>query len=142
MERSEKLTKKYLNWLTYEITGAAIDVHRHFGPGLLESVYEKALIYELQLRGFDIRFQKNITVPYKDVLLDVDFRYDILVEELIVVENKSVIEMHPIFEAILISYMKHLEKPKGILFNFNVRNLYYEGRRTFVNEYYSALPDE
>ena len=119
MERSEKLTKKYLNWLTYEITGAAIDVHRHFGPGLLESVYEKALIYELQLRG-----------------------YDILVEELIVVENKSVIEMHPIFEAILISYMKHLEKPKGILFNFNVRNLYYEGRRTFVNEYYSALPDE
>lgn len=131
-----------MNWLTYEITGAAIEVHRHFGPGLLESVYEKALIYELQLRGFETRFQKKKPVPYKDILLDVDFRYDVLVEDLIIVENKSVIEMHPIFEAILISYMKHLEKPKGILLNFNVRNLYYEGQKTLVNEYYAALPNE
>ena len=142
MERTERITKKFVNWLQYQTIGATIEVHRHLGPGLLESVYEKALLHELELRGFHTEAQKTIPVYYKSFLLDVEFRYDMLVENVLLVENKSVIELHPIFEAVLLTYMKHLQKPKGILLNFNVRNLVQDGQRIFVNEYYAALPDE
>lgn len=142
MKRPEIITKKYLNWLQYKVIGAAIEVHRHLGPGLLESVYEKALFYELKLRGFHTETQKMIPVYYKEFLLEVDFRFDILVENLLLVENKSVMEVHPLFESILMTYMKHLKKPKGIILNFNVQNLVKEGCRIFVNEYYADLPEE
>jgi GxxExxY protein len=69
-------------------------------------------------------------------------RYDILVEDLIIVENKATIDVHPVFSATLLSYMKHLQKPKGILINFHVQNLFKEGQKTFVNEYFAALPNE
>ncbi|MCO6488008.1 MAG: GxxExxY protein [Phaeodactylibacter sp.] len=138
----KRITKKLVDDLTYEIIGAAIEVHKILGPGLLESNYEKALIHELGLRGLKTSAQQTVQVPYKGIPLDCELRYDILVEELIIVENKAVLEMHPVFIATIMTYMKHLKAPKGILLNFNVRNIFKEGQQTFVNEYYAALPDE
>ena len=135
------ISKKAINDLSYEIIGAAIEVHKVLGPGLLESNYEKALIHELSLRGLRTKSQQIIQVPYKEILLDCELRYDILVEDLVLVENKAVLEIHPIFEATLLTYMKHLKIPKGILINFHVLNIFNNGQKTFVNEYFRALPD-
>jgi GxxExxY protein len=136
------ISKKSINDLSYQIIGAAIEVHKILGPGLLESNYEKALIHELSLRGLSSKSQQTVQVPYKAIILDCELRYDILVEDLIIVENKATIDMHPVFGATLMSYMKHLKKPKGILINFHVQNLFKEGQKTYVNEFFAALPDE
>ena len=138
---SQIITKKIINDLTYQIIGAAIEAHKVLGPGLLESNYEKALIHELSLRGLRTKSQQTIQVPYKEILLDCELRYDILVEDLVLVENKAVLDMHPIFEATLLTYMKHLKIPKGILINFHVLNIFNNGQKTFVNEYFRELPD-
>ncbi len=138
----ETITKKKVNQLSREIIGAAIEVHKVQGPGLMEKVYEASMMRELELRGIKAVRQLDILVDYKGVLLDCELRFDILVEDLIVCELKAVTEIHPIFEATLLSYMKHLKKPKGILLNFHVRNIFHEGQKTFVNEHYTALPDE
>ena len=138
---SRRITKKLINDLSYQIIGAAIEVHKILGPGLLESNYEKAIIHELNLRGLKTASQQSVEVNYKGVILDCPLRFDILVEDLIIVENKSVIEMHSVFDATLLSYMKHLKKPKGILINYNVSHLFKQGQKTFVNEYFSRLPD-
>ena len=135
------VTKEIINVLSYEIIGAAIEVHRVLGPGLLESNYEQAFLHELYLRGLNTKSQQKIQVPYKNIILDCELRYDILVEDLIIVENKAQVDMHPVFMATLLSYMKHLQKPKGILINFHVQNLFKEGQKTFVNEFFAALPD-
>ena len=84
-------TKKQINDLSYQIIGAAIEVHRILGPGLLENSYEQALIYELKLRGLKTQSQQKIAVPYKEVILESELRYDILVEDLIIVENRIVL---------------------------------------------------
>ncbi|MBP6811812.1 MAG: GxxExxY protein [Saprospiraceae bacterium] len=139
MER--RLSKKAVNNLSFEIIGAAIEVHKILGPGLLEKNYEKALLHELQLRGLKTTMQQVVEVPYKGIILDCELRYDVLVEDLIVVENKATIDMHPVFDATLLSYMKHLKIPKGILINFHVRNLFRDGQKTFVNEFFAILPD-
>lgn len=136
-----KITKKQVNEISYQVVGAAIEVHRILGPGLLESVYENALMHELSLRGLKATRQQAIPVEFKGVLLDCEFRYDLLVEDLIVCELKAVQEMHPVFQATLMTYMKHLKKPKGILINFHVNHLFREGQRTFVNEFFEALPE-
>ena len=136
------VTKQTINELTYQIVGAAIEVHKILGPGLLEVNYEKALLHELALRGLKTSTQQRIEVVYKGIILDCDLRYDILVEDLILVENKSTNEMHPIFVATLLSYMKHLKIPKGILINFNVLNIFKDGQKTYVNDYFAGLPDE
>lgn len=134
-------TKKQIDELSYKIIGAAIEVHKLLGPGLLESVYEKAMMHELHLRGLQASRQQIVPVNYKGILLDCELRYDILVEDLIVCELKAVLEMHPVFEATILSYMKHLQKPKGILMNFHVKHFFKEGQRTYVNEFYAALSD-
>jgi GxxExxY protein len=138
---NNKLTKKHLNDLTYEIIGAAIEVHKELGPGLLESVYHRCLYYELNLRG--INFQSELIVPieYKEMELDAQLRCDFFVENAIVVEIKAVQEVLPIHEAQLISYMKLLKVPKGILINFNVTQLFKEGQKTYVNELFRNLPE-
>ena len=136
-----KLTKKLINEISYEIIGSAIEVHKILGPGLLEKNYEKALIHELNLRGLKTNAQETIQVPYKEIILDCDLRYDVLVEDAIIVENKAVLELHPIFDAITLTYMKHLKVPKGILINYHVKNIFHEGQKTFVNEYFADLPD-
>jgi GxxExxY protein len=138
----KKLTKRYLKDLTFEIVGAAIEVHKEMGPGLLEKVYEVCMIHELGLRGIKVTSQQTIPVTYKGVTLDADLRYDLLVENCIVVELKAVMEMIPLFEAQVMSYARLLEVPKAILINFTCSNIFKEGQKTFVNEYFRLLPEE
>jgi GxxExxY protein len=135
------MTKKYLDELTYQIIGAAIEVHKALGPGLLESIYHKCLKQEFLLRK--LSFQSEILVPvsYKGISVDTELRCDLLVENAIALELKSSEEIIPIYEAQLLTYMKLLEKPKGILINFNCVNLFKEGQRTYVNEYFRNLPE-
>jgi len=108
--------------IAHEIIGAAIEVHRLLGPGFLESVYKKALIYELQLRGLKVEWEKDILVPYKDIQLEGQ-RLDLLVGERVIVELKAVTELHPIHQAQLLSYLKATNLRLGLLINFNVRVL-------------------
>lgn len=132
----KRLTKEAIKKLTYEIVGGAIEVHKEMGPGLLESMYEKCMIYELGLRGLKATAQKSIPVIYKGVELDAELRYDILVEDCIVVELKAVLEMLPIFEAQAMTYARLLKVPKAVLINFTCNNIFKEGQKTFVNEYF------
>lgn len=134
------VTKKYLDSLTYEIIGSAIEVHKIMGRGLLESVYHHCLKEELSHRKINFLTETKIPIVYKGEILDVDFRCDLFVEQCIVVELKSVQELMPIYKAQLLTYMKLLQCPKGILINFNCSNIFKEGQKTFVNEYFSVLP--
>ncbi len=134
-----KNSKAYLNELTYKINGAAIEVHKELGPGLLESVYQKCLAHELQNRNIEIQTEKIISIDFKGLELDVNLKCDLLVENAICIELKAVKEIMPVHEAQLLPYIKLLKVPKGILFNFNVYNLYNEGQKTFVNEYFSNM---
>jgi len=136
------LTQKTLNDLSYRIVGCAIEVHKQFGPGLLESVYEKCLVRELELQGITCQSQKKIKLDYKGIQLDAELRYDILVEDLIIVEIKAIEGILPVHEAILLTYMKLLCKPKGIIINFNCTNIYKYGQKTFVNDHFSILSKE
>lgn len=135
------LTKTHLKHLTYQVNGAAIEVHKQLGPGLLESVYHKCLNYELQARG--IYFQSEMVVPvlYKGLTINAELRCDLYVENCLVVELKAVEAILPIFEAQLMTYMKLLEAPQGILVNFNCAHIFKEGQRTYVNEHYRTLND-
>ena len=137
-----RITQKYLDELTYQIIGCAIEVHKQLGPGLIESVYAKCYNRELSIRN--INFQPQIWVPieYKGVNLDADLRLDVLVDDLILVELKSVEGVLPVHEAQVLTYMKLLKKPKGVLINFNCTNIFKEGQKTFVNDYYASLPKE
>lgn len=135
------MTKNYLDELTYQIIGAAIEVHKALGPGLLESVYHKCLRQEFMIRNLNFSSEFLVPVEYKGVRVETDLRCDFLVESAIVVELKAVDVLAPVFEAQLLTYMKLLEKPKGILINFNCANLFKEGQRTYVNEYFRLLPD-
>lgn len=134
------VTKKYLDTLTYEIIGAAIEVHKIMGRGLLESVYHQCLKEELIHRKINFLTEKKVPVLYKGKALDIDFRCDLFVEQCIVVELKAVQEVNSTFEAQLLTYMKLLKAPKGILLNFNCNNIFNEGQKTFVNEYFGNLP--
>lgn len=136
------VTKKYLDNLTYEIIGSAIEVHKLMGRGLLESVYHQCLKEEFLYRKISFLTEMKIPVVYKGKLLDVDFRCDLFVESSIIVELKSVQEIIPAYEAQLLTYMKLLQCPKGILINFNCSNIFKEGQKTFVNEYFSVLPNQ
>ncbi len=111
------------NELTYEIRGAIFDVYNALGPGLLESVYEEALVYELQQRGLEVARQTEVPIMYKGNELKTPLRLDILVEDQIIVELKSVEEMKPVFAKQLLTYLKLLDKHVGLLVNFNTNNL-------------------
>jgi len=106
--------------LTEKIIGAAIDVHRALGPGLLESAYEECLCHELTLRQVTFTRQVDLPVVYKSVSLDCGYRIDVLVENTVVVELKCAEKLHAIHEAQLITYLKLSGKPVGLLINFNV----------------------
>ena len=137
-----KITKKSLKELIYTVNGCAIEIHKELGPGLLESVYHKCLKKEFDLKG--IKYQSELKVPilYKDLELDADLRLDFLVEDVLIVELKAVQTILPVHEAQILTYMKLLNKPEGLLLNFNVSNLFYEGQSTFVNELYRNLDEE
>lgn len=136
------VTQKQINDLTYKIIGFAIEVHKELGPGLLESIYEKCLAHLLQLNGHKVSRQQVVPINFQGLYLDCDLRYDLLVDELIVVELKTVDEFHPVHEAKLLTYLKLLKKPKGILINFNCTNIFKEGQKTLVTEYFRELPKE
>ena len=135
------ITKSYLTDLTYQINGAAIEVHKFLGPGLLESVYHKCLKKELNLR--EISFKSELLVPiiFKDLEIETDLRCDLFIENCIVLELKAIETVLPIHHAQLMTYMKLLEAPKGILYNFHSVNIYKDGQKTFVNEYFRILED-
>ena len=136
------VTQKYINDLTYSIIGCAIEVHKELGPGLLESVYEKCMAHLLSMEGYYVDRQQSVPLTFKGLNLDCDLRYDLLVENLIVVELKTVENFLPIHEAQLLTYLKLLKKPKGILINFNCSNIFKEGQKTFVTEYFRNLKKE
>ena len=136
------MTKEYLNQLTYKIVGAAIEVQKNIGPGLLEVVYQQCLIKEFMIQGIKFQSELHIPIHYKGTNLFADLRCDFLIENVVVVELKAVLTMLPIFDAQIISYMKLLEVPKGILFNFQSDNIFNSGQKTFVNEYFRSLPEK
>jgi len=105
---------------TSAIVGAAIEVHRHLGPGLLESAYEECLCHELHLRGIGFRRQVDLPVEYKGLKLDCGYRLDLIVNEEVVVELKCVEKVLPVHEAQLLTYMQLTAKRVGLLINFNV----------------------
>jgi GxxExxY protein len=112
-----------LNDLTYKIRGAIFTVHSTLGPGLLESVYEAALMYELVKLGMNVISQVGLPVNYNDVQLELGFRIDILVEDAIIIEIKSVETLHDVHKKQLLTYLKLSGKKLGILVNFNVSKL-------------------
>ncbi len=118
--------------LTKQIIGAAIEVHRGLGPGLLESSYEACLIYELGLKGLSVEWQKPVPIVYKEIKLDCGYRLDMLAEGKVVLEIKSVADLTPIHEAQLVTYLKLLGCKVGLLINFNVRVLKDGIRRIIV----------
>jgi GxxExxY protein len=115
--------------LTAAIIGAAIEIHRTLGPGLLEAAYEECLCYELNLRGLKLRRQVQIPVEYKGVKLDCNYSADLLVNEEVILELKAVEKILPVHEAQLLTYMKLLGKKKGLLINFNTAVLKHGIRR-------------
>ncbi len=106
--------------LTGKIIGCAIEVHKSLGPGLLESAYEECLSYELERAGLKVERQKALPVVYKEIKLDFGYRIDILVEDTVVIELKSVDVLNPVHEAQILTYLKFSEKKVGLLINFNV----------------------
>jgi GxxExxY protein len=109
--------------LTQAIIGAAIDVHKALGPGLLESVYEECLAHELRLRKLNFARQVRLPILYKGSKLKTDYRMDFLVADAVVVENKSVEVLLPVHEAQLLTYLRLSTKKVGLLFNFNVDSI-------------------
>lgn len=123
-DMSEEVDNPETDPLTGKIIGSAIEVHRALGPGLLESAYEACLIYELRLRHLKVEAQKPLPIFYKDVMLDCGYRLDLVVEDRVIVEIKSVSEIAPIHEAQLLSYLRlYGTCTRGLLINFNVKRL-------------------
>ena len=121
---SEEIDERETDPLTGNIIGAAIDVHRALGPGLLESAYEACLVYELRLRRLKVEAQKPLPIFYKDVMLDCGYRLDIVLEDQVIIEIKSVHGIAPIHEAQLLSYLRlYGACTRGLLINFNVKRL-------------------
>jgi GxxExxY protein len=128
------MEKEEYNRLASEIVSACIEVHKHMGPGLLESVYERCLMKELELRGISAESQVEVSLSYKGFELNKKFEVDILVEKEIMLELKAVELMHPVFEFQLISYLKLADKRLGFLLNFNVP-LMKDGIKRRVNKF-------
>ena len=112
-----------LNEVTYEIRGAIYDVYKTLGPGLLESVYEEALVFELEQRGLKVERQKQVPIIYKGNTLKTELRLDVLVEDSVIIELKSVEEMKPVFAKQLLTYLRLMDKKVGLLVNFNTDNI-------------------
>lgn len=118
--------------LTGRIIGAAIEVHRRLGPGLLESTYEACLCCELNLLGLRVKRQVPVSIIYRDTKLDSGYRIDMLIENEVIIEIKSVSDILPVQEAQLLSYLKHNGGGRGLLINFNVKLLKNGIRRLII----------
>jgi GxxExxY protein len=135
------MTKTYLKDLVYQVNGAAIEVHKQLGPGLLESVYHSCLKKELALRNFNFQTELIIPINYKGLEVEAGLRCDLFVEKSLVVELKAVEKVLPIHEAQLLTYMKLLEVPIGLIINFNATHIFKEGQKSYVNELYRYLEE-
>ncbi|OHB91239.1 MAG: GxxExxY protein [Planctomycetes bacterium RIFCSPHIGHO2_12_39_6] len=132
MNHKDTKNSKKSDELSNQIIGAAIEVHRILGPGLLESTYEQCLCHELTLKNISFERQKPLPVTYKGICLNCGYRLDILVEKLVIVELKTVEHIEPIHEAQLLTYLKLSDLWLGLLVNFNVPVLK-DGIRRIVN---------
>jgi len=136
------MTKKRIDEISYHIIGCCISVHKELGAGLLESVYHKCLEEEFRHEGLKHCSEHIVPVNYREIQINTDLRADFLVEDSIVLELKAVTKILPIHEAQVLTYMKLLKKPKGIIVNFNCINIFKQGQKTFVNEYFRRLQDD
>ena len=125
---------KALDELSYKVIGCAIEVHRTLGPGLLESAYEKALMHELKLNNILVKSQVEVSMNYKGVDIGEGLRIDLLIDNQLIVELKSVEEFKPVHYKQLLTYLKLMDKQVGLLINFNVSNLT-DGVKRIVNYY-------
>jgi GxxExxY protein len=119
----KRLSMEEINRITEVIIGAAIDVHKALGPGLLESAYLVCLAYELRQRGLEVLQEVPLPLVYKEVRLDCGYRMDLVVEDAVIVEIKSVEDLAPIHDAQILSYLKLADCRIGLLINFNVKML-------------------
>jgi len=133
MNENEKLNK-----ITETIIGAAIDVHRALGPGLLESAYEACMVYELAQVGLKVEQQKPLPIVYRGVKLECVYRMDLMIEDEVIVEIKSIEKLLPIHQAQLLSYLKLSDCKVGLLINFNVKVLK-NGIKRVVNNFPDSL---
>jgi GxxExxY protein len=129
----KQMPMEELNKITEAIIGAAIEVHRNLGPGLLESAYRECLRYELLEKGYEAFQEVPLPLIYKGVKLDCGYRLDLLVNDAVIVEVKSVESLAPIHEAQLISYLKISGGKLGLLLNFNVKILKHGGIKRLIN---------
>ena len=120
--------------LSYKVIGCAMEVYNVLGPGLLETAYEKALIHELQINGLSVSSQVPVEMQYKGVNLGEGLRLDLLVEDSLIVELKSIDELKPVHYKQLLTYLKLLDKRIGLLINFNV-NDFRDGIKRVVNDF-------
>lgn len=125
--------RERLNSLTEQIIGAALAVHRELGPGMLESAYERCLAFELADRGLHVHRQKPLPLVYRGVRLDCGYKIDLLVEDLVIVEVKSIERLERVHSAQMLSYLRMLKRNVGLLINFNVQWLVRDGIRRIVN---------
>ena len=133
------MTQSSINNLAYQIVGCAIEVHKHLGPGLLESVYEECLVEELLIKGLQVERQVLVPIAYKGRELSTPLRLDILVNDIIILELKAVEVVLPVHKAQLLSYLKLTEKPKGLLLNFHTDNIV-KSTVHLVTEEFAKLP--
>ncbi len=111
--------KTEINKLTEKIIGLVIEVHRNLGPGLLENVYKKCLSYELKQAKIDFELEKELPIYYKGIKIDCNYRLDIIINKILILELKSVDKLMPVHEAQILTYMKLTNTPVGLLINFN-----------------------
>lgn len=126
--------KQIVERLSYKVIGCAFEVHSELGPGMLESVYEEALVIELKSQGFDVKRQQQVPVYYKGQKLSTDLRYDLLVNDELLIELKSVEAILPVHCKQLLTYLKVLKLRDGLLINFNVEKLT-QGIKKIANGY-------
>lgn len=125
------------NELSYKIIGAAIEVHKNLGVGLLESAYETALAYELRTMNLNVKQQVVLPLQYKEIAIENAYKIDLIVEDKVIVEVKSVLELHPIFNAQVLTYLKQTQMKLGLLINFNSELIKY-GIHRIVNKIIDA----
>lgn len=136
------ITQKIINDLSYKIVGACIEVHKQAGPGLYEDIYHQCLKREFDILGLKYKSEFEIPFSYKEKIIDCKLKCDFLIEDLVVLELKSVSEIHLIHKAQTMNYMNLLQVPRSILVNFNVINLYHEGYESFASKIFKTLPKE
>lgn len=135
-----EITQEYVDFLGREIIGCAIEIHKELGPGLLESAYEKCMKYLLEKKGYEVESQLEVPIVFQDLLVENAYRLDLLVEDLIIVELKTVEEIKSVHKSQILTHLNFMNKPKGILINFRCSNIFKEGQQTFVTKEYSSLP--